>query len=212
MATQIFNSYYDFLMRKDEKINGVSKEFSIENPLWKEQNATNVGCWNCSSSKYCVTCKECSGSNYCVNSSGLVGCFSVYKGCNLMNCQMLYNCVSMENCVFCSNSSHLINKSHYYHNEKFDFSTPVVEDLEIKILSINDSYFDYDVDEWCDYEEMDSLASIVLFLAGDEGDKLAEFFGEKLAAAMIFENSNNEILAPYKFYASPSQAIQKITA
>ena len=63
MKTQIFKNYQDFLSREDKELNGVSEQFSINNPEFEKQNETNKSCWNCSD------CSDCSGCSDLVNAS-----------------------------------------------------------------------------------------------------------------------------------------------
>jgi len=63
MKTEIFKNYEEFLKRKDKKVNGVSKKFAHENLNYKEDNESNLGCWNCYKCRecsYCCDCRDCS--------------------------------------------------------------------------------------------------------------------------------------------------------
>jgi len=54
--TKIFESYEQFLLREDKKINGVSKEYiNFEN-----DNIHNIGCWDCSGCRDCIGCIDSS--------------------------------------------------------------------------------------------------------------------------------------------------------
>lgn len=57
--TQIFNTYYEFCRRPDKSVNGVSPEFAASHSNWEADNASNVGCWNCSLCSFCVLCSSC---------------------------------------------------------------------------------------------------------------------------------------------------------
>lgn len=46
--TQVFETYSDFLNRSEWDVNGVSKEFALNNPKFEKENKLNKGCWNCS--------------------------------------------------------------------------------------------------------------------------------------------------------------------
>lgn len=73
MATQIFNSYSEFLSREDETVNGVSAEFAAKNAAWEAENKTNSGCYDCSGCSDCYRCYRCSGC------SGCYGCYDCYR-------------------------------------------------------------------------------------------------------------------------------------
>lgn len=65
MPTHVFNNKSEFDNRPDKFINGVSAEFAYSRPNYKEDNETNISCWNCSN---CINCYECSNCDNCHNS------------------------------------------------------------------------------------------------------------------------------------------------
>lgn len=73
MATEIFNSYSDFLIRENKGINGVSQDFADNNKNYIEQNETNDGCWNCYGCEYCYNCSNCLDCYKCNNCFDLEG-------------------------------------------------------------------------------------------------------------------------------------------
>ena len=88
IMTQVFNSYDDFLNREDKKINGVDKNFALNNPLFLDENTTNQGCWNC------IGCSDCIDSISCRDSRLLRGC----SGCS--GCSRCSRCRGYGSCKF----------------------------------------------------------------------------------------------------------------
>lgn len=80
MKTEIFNTYSEFLSRKDNKLNGVSVDFAEKNPGYVKQNESNEGCWNCSD---CSRCSGCSGCSHCYD------------------CSLCYDCSRCSDCFDC---------------------------------------------------------------------------------------------------------------
>jgi hypothetical protein len=95
MATQIFKTYKDFLMRDDETVNGVSPDFAREHPNWDADNSTNIGCWNCINCHNCNGCDDCNGCNYCYRCNNC-------NGCNY--CNYCDDCNDCNDCNDCDNS------------------------------------------------------------------------------------------------------------
>ena len=66
--TEVFNGYWDFLKREDKTVNGVSPSFAKEHPDYKQDNKSNIGCWNCincTHSEYCYLCTDCTDCKNC---------------------------------------------------------------------------------------------------------------------------------------------------
>jgi hypothetical protein len=92
--TEVFNSYEDFLAREDKTINGVSIEFSIKHPNYKDMNKTNIGCYNCNNCNNCNNCDNCYNCDYCYS-------------CNYCNyCYNCDNCNNCNNCDYCNNCNY----------------------------------------------------------------------------------------------------------
>ena len=100
MKTQIFNSYSEFLKRKDKSVNGVSTEFAESNPNWEEMNETNKGCYNCTNCDSCYNCANCYNCKSCANSGNCTNCDSCYNCANCYNCK---SCANSTNCTNCDN-------------------------------------------------------------------------------------------------------------
>ena len=74
---QVFDSYLDFENREDKKVNGFSKEMvdliierygSFEIEKWKDDQESNIGCWNCIHCTDCESCYDCRHCDACTNS------------------------------------------------------------------------------------------------------------------------------------------------
>ena len=86
-TTQIYIDYASFANRINKNENGVSRDFANDNPDFKNQNGSNVGCWNC---EKCLNCEKCSNCENCSN--------CLY--CNCLNyCQRCAHCLD---CAYCS--------------------------------------------------------------------------------------------------------------
>lgn len=81
--TKIYKSYAHFLRRKDKTVNGVSPEFAAANPNFKQENISNLGCWNCTK---CTACVDC------------VNCVNNVVGFQNVNCDYCDSCVQCKNC------------------------------------------------------------------------------------------------------------------
>lgn len=96
--TEVFNSYEDFLKRKDKSINGVCKKFIAIAPNYKKDNKTNTACWNCEGCINCNNCinsARCVGCEYCVDCIDLTNssyCRECERSNNLLGNQRLTNC------------------------------------------------------------------------------------------------------------------------
>ena len=72
--TEIFENHDAFKARKDEKINGVTKGFAEKNVNWREENMSNIGCWNCSFCSLCIGSTLCWNCHFCMMSSNCLSC------------------------------------------------------------------------------------------------------------------------------------------
>lgn len=68
MTTQVFETYEDFLARKDKNINGVSPDFT------GECDDSNVGCWNCTDCTNCTNCTNCTDCTDCTDCKNCLAC------------------------------------------------------------------------------------------------------------------------------------------
>ncbi len=101
MKTDIFKDFKAFTKRKDRFINGVSPEFAKSNPDYKGQNNTNIGCWNCKSSKNCIDSRDC------IECEKVILCCYCKSSKNLSqseNCEDCIDGVFLYDCVFCEKS------------------------------------------------------------------------------------------------------------
>lgn len=104
MDTLIFDNYHDYYtycLKYMCRVNGVSKEFAKQHPNFKEDNATNRGCWNC------LNCTKCAGCVSCVNCH-LCLCCIISLNCG--KCRYCDNCNSCTGCWDCNSYSSLENE------------------------------------------------------------------------------------------------------
>lgn len=59
--TQLFEKFSDFQNREDKTVNGFIAAQAKNFPDWEQDNATNVGCWNCRDCKNMYYSEGCSG-------------------------------------------------------------------------------------------------------------------------------------------------------
>ena len=79
MKTKIYKTYAEFLQREDLCENGVSESFAATHPNFRQENETNIGCWDCSDCSYCSYCSYCSDCSDCIrcrNCSDKKGAFA----------------------------------------------------------------------------------------------------------------------------------------
>lgn len=99
-TTQVFESLQAFRRRRNKKINGVSRQHAIDNPNYEEDNATNVGCWNCKDCIDSIGCYMCEG---CKNTEYSYDCFRCIDCTNCEGCVMCEQCVDCDYYFLCIN-------------------------------------------------------------------------------------------------------------
>jgi len=68
MRTRVYKNKEEFDRRVDKHENGVSEFHTRLFKDWKEDNETNVGCYNCVD---CIHCKDCIEVSHQANKYGL---------------------------------------------------------------------------------------------------------------------------------------------
>lgn len=101
MNTVIFESYDEFCARSDKAVNGVSPDFALKNPDYKEQNKSNLGCWNCEKCKNCVECISCLNCHECNNCSKCRNCSKCFVCSDCISCSRCEMCSNLKNCLSC---------------------------------------------------------------------------------------------------------------
>jgi len=101
IKTQIFSTYGNFLSREDKTVNGVSPEFAAQHPNWEQDNKTNTGCWNCTTSEGCRDCKECVSCRGCIECVWCTGCIECRECVCCIECRECTKCLACRACIEC---------------------------------------------------------------------------------------------------------------
>ncbi len=176
--TKIFKDRYEFFIREDKTVNGVSEYFASENPDWEEENKSNEGCWNCSDCSGCSGCSDCSGCSRC---SGCSGC---------------------SRCSRCSGCSDMAPAK-----IEPAFSIPVIENIHSEVLKAASNPKALDMSTWHTCDTTHCRAGWVVFLAGKEGKELEEKTSTLFAAMQIYHKSSEIKVSPPRFYESNEVAM-----
>ncbi len=190
--TTIYKNYQDFLAREDKKHNGVSKEFSANNPNWGKENKTNEGCWNCSD---CSGCSRCSGCSDCSDCYGCSGCSRCY-GCSRLSLQ-----------TDIKNTKTKKNAASGFPN------VPIIENIHQKLYNTikpNGHSNKLEMSDWHTCDTTHCRAGWITFLAGKEGKELEEKTSTQFAAMQIYKASSPIKVSPPRFFESNEVAMADI--
>ena len=134
MQTKVYKSYKHFLKRKNHDINGVDAAHAKKNKNYREDNTTNVDCWNCVACRYCDACSECrfcDACTHCYNCTHCEHCLYCHASCvhcyYCTQCNTCVHCLYCEEtwyCRYCKNCSLVTRNCEYYiNNQAQDFTS-----------------------------------------------------------------------------------------
>jgi len=208
--TQIFNTYADFAVREDRKVNGVSPEFAEANPNWESDNASNEGCWNCRSCSYCRSCSDCSYCSDCRSCSYCSSC-SYCRSCS--DCSYCSDCRSCSYCSYCSYCRSCSDcRSCSYCSDKIknteSFDAPVIPNIHQAVLDAASGEGALNMADWHTCDTTHCRAGWVVFLAGEAGLDLEKRTSTLFAALMIYKASSPIKVSPTRFFESNAVAMK----